>query len=305
VRTRRLLGLVLGLLALTAVISPWIATGLGALGFDFKFSRVYNRIFEVLLVLAIVAGWRRFDLGSATQIGLRHPRWREDLRRGLWIGVAGVGTGVLVCWLGGAMVPRLRHEPAQIAFQAAAGLLGAGIVAIGEEALFRGVLLRRFTADMGRAAGVLLSTAIYAVVHALRPGGSNEVYPMAGIDRTGGLFAPLAEPGVLPSIVGLFGLGLLLAVARLRGGSLWLPIGIHAAYVAVFRVGRLLLDIRKEPVWLIGPGWPPLIGGAAGYVALVVTAALLAVALRRPESRGRHAPQALPLGAARAAPPPG
>jgi hypothetical protein len=107
---------------------------------------------------------------------------------------------------------------------------------------------------------------------------------MAGIDRTVGIFAPLAEPGVLPSVVGLFGLGLLLAVARLRGGSLWLPIGIHAAYVAVFRVGRLLLDIRKEPVWLIGPGWPPLVGGAAGLVSLVVTAALLAVALRR--SRG-------------------
>ena len=104
---------------------------------------------------------------------------------------------------------------------------------------------------------------------------------MAGIERTVGLFAPLAEPGVLPAVVGLFGLGLLLAVARLRGGSLWLPIGIHAAFVAVFRVGRLLLDIRKEPAWLIGPGWPPLIGGVAGLVSLVVTAALLAVVLRR------------------------
>lgn len=281
VRTLRLLGLVLGLLAITAVTSPWIALGLDGLGFDFKFSRVYNRVFEVLLVLAIVLGWRRLDLGSATQIGLRDPAWSVDLRRGLLIGVVGVGAGVLVCWLGGAMVPRLRHEPAKTVFQAASGLLGAVIVGVGEEALFRGVLLRRFMADIGRVGGVLLSTAIYAVVHALRPGGSKEVYPMAGIDRTVGLFAPLAEPGVLPSVVGLFGLGLLLAVARLRSGGLWLPIGIHAAYVAVFRVGRLLLDIRKEPAWLIGPGWPPLIGGSAGLVALVVTAALLGVALRR------------------------
>lgn len=279
--TLRLLALVLGLLAVTAVTSPWIATALGAAGYDFKFSRVYNRVFEVLLVIAILLGWRRLDLGSATDIGLRHAGWARDLRAGFVIGALGVGVGVAACMLGGAMVPRLRYDVAKTLGQAAAGLLGAVIVGVGEEALFRGVLLRRFTADMGRTGGVLLSTAIYAIVHALRPGGSRELYPGAGIDRTLGLFAPLGEVGVLPSLVGLFGLGLLLAVARQRSGALWLPIGIHAAYVAVFRVGRLLLDIRTTPVWLIGPGWPPLIGGVGGLVALVATAALLARALRR------------------------
>jgi CAAX protease family protein len=280
VRTLRLLALVLGLLAITAVTSPWIAIGLDALGGDFKFSRVYNRVFEGLLVVGILLGWRRLDLGNAAEIGLRHPAWARDLRRGLLIGVVGVAAGVAACWLGEAMVPALRYDPAKTLWKAAAGCLGAVIVAIGEEALFRGVLLRRFTADMGRVGGVLLTTAIYAVVHALRPGGSKEAYPMAGIDRTVALFAPLAEPGVLPSVVGLFGLGLVLAAARLASGSLWLSIGIHAAYVAVFRVGRLVLDIRKTPAWLIGPGWPPLIGGVAGLVAVLVTAALLWRAVR-------------------------
>jgi len=280
-RTLRLLVLVLGLLAVTAVTSPWIATALGAAGFDFKFSRVYNRVFEVLLVIAFLLGWRRLDLGSATDIGLRHAGWLRDLRWGLVIGALGVGAGVTAAMLGGAMVPRLRYDVAKTIGLAAAALLGAFIVAVGEEALFRGVLLRRFTADMGRTGGVLLSTAIYAIVHALRSGGSREVFPTAGIERTLGLFAPLGDADVLPSLVGLFGLGLLLAVARQRTGSLWLPIGIHAAFVAVFRVGRLLLDIRGTPVWLIGPGWPPLIGGAGGLIALVATSALLASALRR------------------------
>jgi membrane protease YdiL (CAAX protease family) len=281
VRTLRLLALVLGLLAVTAVASPWIAMGFGALGVEFKFSRVYNRVFEVLLVLGIVLGWRRLDLGNATEIGLRHPRWAQDLARGLLVGVIGVGAGVLACWLGGAMVPQLRYDVGKTLAKAAAGVLGSIIVAVGEEALFRGVLLRRFSADMGRAGGVLLSTAIYAVVHALRPGGSKEAYAMAGIDRTIGLFAPLAQPGVLPSVLGLFALGLLLTAARLRTGTLWVAIGIHAAYVAVFRVGRLLLDIHKTPVWLIGPGWPPLIGGAGGLIAVIITAAVLVLALQR------------------------
>ena len=280
-RTLRLVALVVGLLAVTAVTSPWIAMGLGALGVEFKFSRVYNRVFEVLLVLGIVLGWRRLDLGNATEIGLRHPRWARDLARGLLIGVVGVGAGVLACWLGGAMVPQLRYDVGKTLAKAAAGVLGSIIVAVGEEALFRGVLLRRFSADLGRVGGVLLSTAIYAVVHALRPGGSKEAYAMAGIDRTIGLFAPLGQPGVLPSVLGLFGLGLVLTAARLRTGTLWVAIGIHAAYVAVFRVGRLLLDIRTTPAWLIGPGWPPLIGGAGGLVAVIVTAAVLALALQR------------------------
>jgi hypothetical protein len=34
-------------------------------------------------------------------------------------------------------------------------------------------------------------------------------------------------------------------------------------------------DILPGPAWLVGSGWPPLIGGATGWIALAVTAALL------------------------------
>ncbi len=146
------------------------------------------------------------------------------------------------------VAPRLRYDLAKTVGLGAAGLVGAVIVGVGEETLFRGVLLRRLSADAGGVTGVLLSTALYAVVHALRPGGSRDAYAWAGVERTLALFAPLGNPGVLPSILGLFGFGLLLVFARLRSGGLWLPIGIHAAWVAVFRVGRLVLDIRRTPV---------------------------------------------------------
>jgi len=280
-RTLRLVALVLGLLVVTAIASPWITLAANALGFSFKFSRVYNRVFEVLLVAAIVFGWRRLDLGNARQIGLRHPRWARDLGAGLLVGVLGVGAGVLACWLGGAMAPELRYAVPKTIWKAAAGMLGAVLVGVGEEALFRGVLLRRFTDDLGRPGGIVLSTAIYAIVHALRPGGSREVYPWAGVDRTLALFEPLARPGVVPGVLGLFGLGLILVLARQRTESLWTSIGIHAAWVTVFRVGRLLFDIRPTPVWLIGPGWPPLVGGVGGLIALVVTLGLVLAVLRR------------------------
>ena len=52
-KTARLLGLVVALLAITTVASPIVADSLHALGFTFRFSRIYNRVFEVLLVVAL------------------------------------------------------------------------------------------------------------------------------------------------------------------------------------------------------------------------------------------------------------
>src|SRR5262249_24158725 len=153
----------------------------------------YDRVFEVLLVLAILLGWRRLDLGNARQVGLRQPRWIRDLGRGLVVGFLGVAAGVLVCWVGGGVGARPPLGGVKTLGKAAAGLLGAVLVGVGDETLFRGVLLRRFAADLGRPAGIVLSTAIYAIVHALRPGGSRDVSPWAGADRTLALFAPLAR----------------------------------------------------------------------------------------------------------------
>jgi len=294
VRTLGLIALVLGLLVVTAVAAPWVAAGLAALGFEFKFSRVWNRVFEVLLVVGVGLLWRRLDLGRAADLGLVRAGWARDLGIGLAVGLAGMLTGLLVCWLGGGLVPQVRFpEPWKTVRKALSGFAAAALVGGGEEVLFRGVLLRRLMADCGRAAGVVLVTALYGVVHALRPGGSREAHASAGLDRLLTLFAPLGDPGVLPAIAGLAALGAVLAFARLRTASLWIPVGIHAAVVAVFRVGRLFFHVRPKPAWLVGPGWPPLIGGVAGGVAVATMLALLVVVLQR-RRRATGAPLACP-----------
>jgi membrane protease YdiL (CAAX protease family) len=121
------------------------------------------------------------------------------------------------------------------------------------------------------------------MVHLLHPRSSTAHDAWAGVRRTAEIFAPIADPANLPTFLALFVFGLILATARLRSGSLWMPIGIHAAFVAVFRVGRVYFRVRTNPVWLVGDGWPPLIGSATGAVGLVATAALLAL-----WTRGRH-----------------
>jgi membrane protease YdiL (CAAX protease family) len=286
VRTLALLGLVVALLAVTTLASPPIALGLGALGWHPKFSRVYNRVFEVLLVVGIVAAWRRLDLGNATAWGLRHARWRRDLALGLAVGLAGIGAALVLAWAAGGLVPKLRFPPEKTLWKAGLGIVGAVLIGVGEETLFRGILLRRLRLDCGRVGGLLLTTALYAGVHALRGGARIAVVgAWSGWERTASLFAPLADPVVWPGVAGLFALGLVLAWTRLATGSLWIAIGIHAGWVGVFRVGRLFFDIRRRPEWVVGPGWPPLVGGAAGALAVAVTAVLLVRALRR--RRGR------------------
>jgi len=288
VRTLALIGLTVAVLAVTALASPAVWALTQALGFHFSFGRTWNRVFEVLLVVAIVAAWRRLDLGAPGTIGFRRAHAPRDVATGLAIGLGGIVVGLGFAWLLGGVAPALRYDPAKTVWKALAGLAAALLVGAGEEALFRGVLLRRLGADLGRGPGLVLTTAIYAVVHALRPGHEQAGHAAAGLERAAALFAPLGDPTVWPAIGGLFAFGCVLALARVRSGALWLSIGIHAAWVAMFRIGRLFVDIRRRPAWVMGPGWPPIVGGAAGGVAVVVTLALLLVVLRR-RRRGRHA----------------
>lgn len=281
-RSLGLVGLVVAVLAFTAATSPWVAQALAHAGWTFTFGRVYDRVFEILLVVALLLAWRPLDLGSPREIGFTRAGWRRRLGRGLAIGAVGLGAGLACCAVFGALVPSLRYPAAKTLRKATLGVVGAGAIGVGEEALFRGVLLRRLTRDAGAGIALAATTGIYAAVHAIRTGRTTgPVSAWSGVERTIALFAPLTDPVALPTLAGLAGLGLVLALARIRSGSLWMSIGIHAFWVAGFRVGRLFFVIRPEPAWLVGPGWPPLVGGVAGWVALGVTALLVARLARR------------------------
>ena len=277
-RTLGLLGLVAAVLAVTALASPWAAWGAAAVvGRPFTFARVYDRVFEVLLVAGVLASWRRLDLGSATDIGFRRHAWARELARGLAIGLAGLAVGLAAAALLGGLVPALRFPPGKTLRKALLGAGAAVAIAVGEEALFRGVVLRRLRRDAGDVLAVAATTLVYAAVHVIRARSfAGPVHLWSGVQQTSVLFAPLASGAALPQVIGLSLLGILLAVARLRSGALWLPIGIHAAFVAAFRVGRLFFEIRPAPAWLVGTGWPPLVGGVAGWIAVGVAALLLA-----------------------------
>ncbi|MEI7037556.1 type II CAAX endopeptidase family protein [Fulvimonas yonginensis] len=144
--------------------------------------------------------------------------------------------------------------------------LGAGV---GEEIIARGVLYRLVEEGLGSWAALVVSALFFGAAHLSNPGAT----VWAGL-------AIAIEAGLL--------LGLLYLVTR----SLWVCMGLHAAWnfmqgtvygipVSGTRADGWLVSTRTGPDWLSGG----VFGAEASVVALLlcslVSAALLAVALRR------------------------
>jgi membrane protease YdiL (CAAX protease family) len=113
------------------------------------------------------------------------------------------------------------------------------LVALGEETAFRGVLLTLLRERHGVAAAVVISSALFGLTHLVNLA----------------LGAPL--PGVLLQVLfaGLGSAGF--AALRLRTGSLWPPIVLHAVYDLTFRVVDLQpgTALSNTVYMLHGVGW--------------------------------------------------
>ena len=166
----------------------------------------------VAAVLLVTYIFRRdLDRRSFTSLGLRPgPGWvRESL-----IGFA-LGAALMALVLGtelGLGAYRVRafawQQRSFDSILAALGLslVGFVVVAFYEELVARGYILQNLAAAWGTRAGLIVSSAIFALAHLFNPGA-----------------------GQLSS-VGLFFAGLLLAGGYLASGRLWLPMGLHLSW---------------------------------------------------------------------------
>lgn len=127
-----------------------------------------------------------------------------------------------------------------------------------EEGVFRGILLEQLlrslpASDASTILAIVLSSAVFASVHFVKPAKGKPVFQAA---------------------YGYFLVGCLFGLAYVLGGrSLWLPIAVHTA--AVFGIEVLRLYVKFEaPRWLIGFSESPqsgLVGSAVvGGVALAL-----------------------------------
>ncbi|MDB6073297.1 MAG: hypothetical protein JWO89_937 [Verrucomicrobiaceae bacterium] len=112
--------------------------------------------------------------------------------------------------------------------------LGAATV---EEILFRGVILGLMLRCMSVRAAMLWTTFIFAFVHFLKPPEdfsipADQVTWHSGLDIIGAIFGHFGNVDfILAEFFTLFGVGWVVVQARIRTGSLWPGIGLHAGWV--------------------------------------------------------------------------
>jgi len=222
--------------AFLAPVLFWLAQALGHHGIlsflsQFDFETFFHR---ALLVSAIALLWpllRSLRTSSAADLGLQpdNRRWRH------------LGGGFLCAMLplalcGAALVAEHVYSlrPAVAWDQLGRTILAAIAVPVIEEAFFRGLILGVLLRTGRKYLAIALTSALFSVVHFLKaPGGtSGEVTWLSGFNSIGHSFVQFGEPMlVLAGFTTLFLIGWILADARIRTASLWLPIGLHAGWI--------------------------------------------------------------------------
>jgi membrane protease YdiL (CAAX protease family) len=230
------------------------------------FSAEMRTYLLAVLFLIPIYVWVIAKLGDPKRNDLRDPEWVRHLLLGLIGGT--IIFSIAVAIAGALGIYRI------VGVGSLNGLLGALIAptigaAVTEEILFRGILFRWLEQFGGSWLALLLTSAFFGAAHLANPNAS-----------------PIAAVGIALEA------GVMLGAAYMLTRSLWLPIGLHAAWN--FAQGEIydipvsgtevqgLVDAR-----LVGP---PLLTGngfglEASIIAILVATAfglwLLSLAVRR------------------------
>lgn len=216
------------------------AHGIGAFLLRFDFESFFHR---ALLICALLFLWpllRSVRIRSLADLRLRdNPRAWRDTAVGWLLAALPLSLTAIAFVQDGRFV--LKNAVPWTALGAVA--LASIAVPIIEETLFRGLILG-ILLRAGRPIGAaFVTSAFFAIIHFLKAPDrtSTTVTWASGFRSIAHSFAQFADPMLLlASFAALLLVGAILADARLRTASLWLPIGLHSGWVFVSgTIGKL------------------------------------------------------------------
>ncbi len=280
----RLLGFTLcvvlvGLL-LSVIVKVWV---------DLSWWKVFRRCVSIAASLSLVFFLWRVHHQSIRSLGLGpwHPLGKRDLLRGVLLGC---GTVALMAslYLGTGLCLIAVHPNTTRVWLTLIGFIPAALlIGVLEELIFRGYVLQQLLAcspepsrfrhfarrglpSLRKVAAVTGSSLAYALVH-IR---AVPVWPQSGFE-----------------LIGLFLLGVVLAIATLKTKQLYLAIGLHASLAYWARVNKLLIAFP-------GPSWQWLVGTNRLVNGIVTWVVLLGLgwylSRKRPSARrARHSAAAM------------
>jgi len=247
---------------------------------DWPFHRVVSRLWQLLLLAALLLALRRLGLRSREDwgYGLPRPLFLRQCGAGLAIGVATMLPISLMLVALGLLAPGPDFGTAALLEAAAAGVAAGLVVALLEETFFRGLMFRAVSREAGALFAAWATALIYSAVHFLASARipADELGWTSGLELLASALANYARPAAIAdSFVTLVLVGLLLALVRARTGAIAAGIGLHMGWVAVIKTTTSVTAPADDSRWsfLVGTfdgytGWL-----VAGWAALLVVVA--------------------------------
>ncbi len=270
--------LVAGIVA-AIVLAPLAAVAAAAAGWNFPFPRIFDRTVMATLLVAILFTARDLNLGSLLSRGFKHPAAASIVGaiRGFVVAMCALAILFALALAAGGGGAGDREAAAALIPKY---FLSAIAIAFIEEAFFRAFLLGGMSGDFGNRVALIASAAIYAVAHLVRSPARFSVTgyePAAGLITLAHSIDQFTDPAIaIPTLIGLFLLGIVLGAAFILTGSVYFSIGLHCGFVLGAKLwAKIILNRAMLPWWIAGGGSIPLIGGAAAWAIAIAVLAML------------------------------
>jgi len=269
--------LVAGVVA-AIILAPLAAVAVAHAGWRFPFPRIFDRTVMATLVIAMLFYAHDLKLISLLARGFVHfPR--RSIRYAIRGFVVAMIAIVILLGLAIAFGGRIADSGTAIAL-IPKYLLAAVAIAFIEEAFFRAFLLGGMKRDYGDRVALIASAAIYSIAHLVR---SPARFYVTGYQPTAGLVTlahsidQFTNPAIaIPTLIGLFLLGIVLGEAYILTGTVYFSIGLHCGFVLGSKLWpKIILNRAAIPWWIAGGGAIPLIGGAAAWIIAITIFATL------------------------------
>lgn len=240
------------------------------------------------MLIAMLFAARDLNLGSLMSHGFNHPATPSIVRtvRGFVVAICAIAILFALAFAVGGGGAGNHAAAAALIPKYFLSAIAIGFI---EEGFFRAFLLGGMKGDFGNRVALIASAAIYAVAHLVR---SPARFYVTGYEPTAGLVTlahsidQFTNPAIaIPTLIGLFLLGLALGEAYLLTGSVYFSIGLHSGFVLGAKLWpKIMLNRAATPWWIAGGGAIPLIGGAAAWaIAIAILAMLRPITGARPK----------------------
>ena len=278
------------------VAKGWLeGTGVGDSIERAKITRYFNRALQgsALLLAYPFVRWLGLKRGTNWLLLEKNPHRSKHLVIGFYLAAGTLlALGIVYIQIGwyrpfdsGKTIPALLFSALVTGFS----------VALLEEFLFRGALFGLILRTLSPRKALIFLSIFFAVVHFLKPPDDLELPPVewdSGFWLLGQIFGQFADvvDFLLPELVLLFVVGWVLGYARLKTGSLWMSIGLHAGWVFGIKFfsgsTRKVASIEEMLPW----AGPNLRVGICSVVIVILTGVAIWGLLKKSYPRSAFAP---------------